>query len=63
MNYKELIKEINIAVAGLPENEAMNLNILDWIKDNIMNGRRCVQCDRVMPDNESGYCYKCNEKL
>lgn len=62
MNYKELIKEINIAVAGLSEEDAMSLNMLDWIKDNIMNGTRCVECDRVMPDNESGYCYQCNEK-
>ena len=61
MNYKELIKEINIAVAGLSEQDANELNILDWIKDNISNNK-CIECGKSMPDNENGYCYQCNEK-
>lgn len=62
MNYKELIKEINCAVAGLSEKEANELNIIEWLKDNLI-GFSCIGCGADMPDNEKGYCYNCNEHL
>lgn len=62
MNYKQLIKEINIAVAGLSEKEAEELNIIEWLKDNLI-GFSCIGCGTDMPDNEQGYCYECNEHI
>lgn len=29
----------------------------------IDNEKKCIECGAEMPDNESGYCYKCNEKI
>lgn len=37
MNYKEVIKEIELAVKGLSEEEAMQINMLDWISENLLN--------------------------
>lgn len=36
MNYKQLIKEINTAVAGLPKDDAEEINMIDWINDNLV---------------------------
>lgn len=24
---------------------------------------KCIECNKDMPDNETGYCYECNEHL
>ena len=46
--------------AGVKENEE---SIYDNIKDPNEVINKCIECGCDMPDNETGYCYECCEKL
>jgi hypothetical protein len=29
----------------------------------LLNDHKCIECGVELPDSETGYCYKCNEKI